>query len=282
MQRLSLSSELQEDTGRRCSGLTFFHLELITIVKSIQPKSTEKLEQVSIINRVPTNQTYQRPHLKGLFVTGGRAYLHKNPPKPLGYHKISCKRCKSMRTTKCGKLINVYQRCVSCHNLLGVPSNAKSLGISTKECTSCGKVNDVTHFQRWHCVDCDLSFFNRNEVQLKNQQQQDPLRTTIDTWSKIRALILERDDYRCQVCGKTNGRLDVHHIIPRRDGGQDSTDNLITVCNVGCHQKIEPFREKFTVSITGESYRRMSNLVSNARNDEELIIRLCEELEKRL
>lgn len=173
-------------------------------MKSIQPKSTEKLEQVSIINRVHTNQTYQEPHLKGLFVTGGRAYLHEDPPKPLGYYKISCKRCKSMRTTKCGKLINVYQRCVSCDKLLGVPSNAKRLGISSKECNSCGKVNDVRHFQRWHCVDCDLSFFNRNEVQLKNQQQQDPLRTTIDTWSKIRALITTITFHLSTVTPRTN------------------------------------------------------------------------------
>jgi hypothetical protein len=258
----------------------FFHLELKTTLKSIQPKSTERLEQVSITNRVPTNQTYQAPHLKGLFVTGSRTYLHEDPPKPLGYYEISCKCCKSMRTTKCGKLINVYQRCVSCHKLLDVPSNAKSLGISTKECNSCGKVNDVRHFQRWRCVDCGLSFFNPNKVQLKNQQQQDSLKTTNDTWSKIRGIILERDDYRCQICGKTNDRLDVHHIIPRRDGGQDSTDNLITVCNGVCHNKLEPYREKFTISITGKSYHRMNSLVGNVGNDEEKIIRLCEELEK--
>jgi len=249
-------------------------------LKSIQSKSTERLEQVSITNRVPTNQAYQAPHLKGLFVTGSRTYLHENPPKPLGYYEISCKRCKSMRTTKCGKLINVYQRCVSCHKLLGVPSNAKSLGISTKECTSCGKVNDVRQFQRWRCVDCGLSFFNPNEVQLKNQQRQEPLKSINDTWTKIRGMILERDDYRCQVCGKTNGRLDVHYIIPRRVGGQDSPDNLITVCNGGCHQKIEPVRDKFTLSITGESYRRLNNLVGSAGNDEVMISMLCEELEK--
>jgi HNH endonuclease len=245
-----------------------------------KPKSSERLEQVSITNTVPANQTYQTPHLKGLFVTSSRTYLHEDPPKPLGYYEISCKRCKSMRTTKCGKLINVYQRCVSCHKLLGIPSNAKSQGISTKECTSCGKVNDVRLFQRWRCVDCGLSFFNPNEVPLINQQKQDPVKTTNDTWSKIRGIILERDDYRCQICGKASGRLDLHHIKPRRDGGQDSTDNLITVCNGACHTKLEPHREKFTISITGKAYHRMNNLVGNVGNDEEKIIRLCEELEK--
>jgi hypothetical protein len=63
--------------------LDFFHLELKTTLKSIQSKSTERLEQVSITSRVPTNQAYQAPHLKGLFVTGGRTYLHEDPPKPL-------------------------------------------------------------------------------------------------------------------------------------------------------------------------------------------------------
>lgn len=257
-------------------------MELKTALKSIESKSTERLEQLSITNRTPANQTSQVLHTKGPFVTGGRTFLHEEPPKPLGFYRIPCKRCRSMRTTKCGKLINVYQRCDSCDKLLSIPSNAKRLGISTKECSSCGKVNDVKDFQRWRCVDCGLSFFNRKEMQLKGQQRQNFLKTINKTWAKVRGEILDRDDYSCQICGKSNGRLDVHHIVPRRLGGQDTSDNLITVCNVGCHQKIEPISERFTISITGETYRRMSKLVSNAKNDEELIIRLCEELEKQL
>lgn len=149
---MPLSGELQKDTRRRSRSLTFFHLELKTTLKSIQSKSTERLEEISMTNRAPSNQTYQVLHSKGLSVTGGRTYLHEEPPKPLGFYKIPCKRCRSMRTTKCGKLINVYQRCGSCNKSLGIPTNAKRLGLSTKECTACGKINDVKYFQRWLAV----------------------------------------------------------------------------------------------------------------------------------
>jgi hypothetical protein len=102
-----------------------FLIELKTTVKSIQPKSTERLEQVGIINEVPTDQTNQAMHLKGLFVTPNRTtttYVPKQIQKPLGFYKKPCKRCRSMRTTKFGKVINVYQRCDSCEELLGIPS----------------------------------------------------------------------------------------------------------------------------------------------------------------
>jgi HNH endonuclease len=97
----------------------------------------------------------------------------------------------------------------------------------------------------------------------------------ISTFYKI-----ERDDYRCQICGRTNGKLDVHHIIPRRDGGQDSMDNLITVCNGICHKKLEPVREKSTLSITEGTFSRISSLIGKAENGDVMISRLCEELEK--
>lgn len=150
------------------------------------------------------------------------------------------------------------------------------------ECVSCGKANEIKYLPRWHCTECGLSFLecSTREWPLKNQQRDLPLKT-YGTWPKIKEMTHERDVYRCQVCGKTNGKLDVHHIIPRRDGGQDSMDNLITVCD-GCHKKIEPYRERVTLFLTGVTYHRMRNLVGNVRNDEEMIIRLCEKVEKRL
>lgn len=69
-------------------------------------------------------------------------------------------------------------------------------------------------------------------------------------WSNISKAVLARDQYRCRVCGKgslspvDNSRdynkihfeLEVHHIIPRKDGGSDSFQNLITLCE-DCHHK---------------------------------------------
>lgn len=53
----------------------------------------------------------------------------------------------------------------------------------------------------------------------------------------LREYILTRDGYTCQHCGKTHTRLEVHHIIFRSNGGKDSIDNLITLCE-DCHKSL--------------------------------------------
>jgi len=57
-----------------------------------------------------------------------------------------------------------------------------------------------------------------------------------ETWVVIRAAIIERDNFACQRCGKSEN-LHVHHIIPRISGGTDEPDNLITLCQE-CHVPI--------------------------------------------
>ena len=43
--------------------------------------------------------------------------------------------------------------------------------------------------------------------------------------------ILERDNHSCQVCGKVDGKLDVHHIIPRSNvDTRYDRRNGITLC----------------------------------------------------
>jgi 5-methylcytosine-specific restriction endonuclease McrA len=56
-------------------------------------------------------------------------------------------------------------------------------------------------------------------------------------WQQIRLQVLERDGFVCQYCGCAN-KLDVHHIIPRRNGGLDTLDNLISYCRM-CHRFTE-------------------------------------------
>jgi len=55
-----------------------------------------------------------------------------------------------------------------------------------------------------------------------------------DEWMEIRADIMERDGFRCRVCGSTES-LSVHHIVPRKYKDLVSFDidfegNLITLC----------------------------------------------------
>jgi predicted RNA-binding Zn-ribbon protein involved in translation (DUF1610 family) len=48
-------------------------------------------------------------------------------------------------------------------------------------------------------------------------------------WAVHRKAALERDTYRCVICG-FDLIVDVHHITPRASGGADHYANLITLC----------------------------------------------------
>lgn len=56
----------------------------------------------------------------------------------------------------------------------------------------------------------------------------------MDNWTHARELALQRDGNRCTVArllgGSCRGRLHVHHIIPRSEGGSNAPDNLGTTC----------------------------------------------------
>ena len=47
--------------------------------------------------------------------------------------------------------------------------------------------------------------------------------------------VLERDGWRCQECGSLKN-LQVHHLQPRSQLGDDTMTNLITLCS-RCHGK---------------------------------------------
>lgn len=48
--------------------------------------------------------------------------------------------------------------------------------------------------------------------------------------------IYRRDGFRCALCDSESG-IQIHHIIPRGQGGSSSQDNLITLCSY-CHAQV--------------------------------------------
>ncbi|MDR3566887.1 MAG: HNH endonuclease [Syntrophobacteraceae bacterium] len=62
---------------------------------------------------------------------------------------------------------------------------------------------------------------------------------------QVRRQIQQRDEYRCRNCGwsyeqwnQSDPRhLEAHHIAPHAKGGQNTTENLITLCNI-CQDEI--------------------------------------------
>lgn len=47
-------------------------------------------------------------------------------------------------------------------------------------------------------------------------------------WDKVRARVLERDNYTCTYCGAEANHCD--HVIPRVQGGADDESNLVAAC----------------------------------------------------
>jgi len=53
---------------------------------------------------------------------------------------------------------------------------------------------------------------------------------------RVRREVLSRDRHRCQAPGCGRSRfLEVHHIVPRLQGGTNQADNLVTLCG-SCHR----------------------------------------------
>jgi 5-methylcytosine-specific restriction endonuclease McrA len=62
-----------------------------------------------------------------------------------------------------------------------------------------------------------------------------PVRLRLDqeSYEVLRQWVLRRDGWRCQHCG-TMSNLEVHHKQFRSPSGEDSEENLITLCCT-CH-----------------------------------------------
>ena len=69
-----------------------------------------------------------------------------------------------------------------------------------------------------------------------------------EAYRKLHRSILERDRWHCQVCGAM-ATLEVHHLESRGRLGDDSEQNLITLCH-SCHDNIH--RLNFNRSHSGE------------------------------
>ena len=80
---------------------------------------------------------------------------------------------------------------------------------------------------------------------------------------QIRVIIQRRDNYMCQRCGATGAPLYVHHIVPRRRGGTNDLDNIVTLCHP-CHCEAHRASDgqvaKSTVKADGELGRRIRDM----------------------
>ena len=76
-----------------------------------------------------------------------------------------------------------------------------------------------------------------------------------------REYILYRDNHTCQHCkGKSNDViLEVHHIIPRKEGGSNRPDNLLTLCKT-CHENHHKSKINLKVKKLSNSYNMSTKM----------------------
>jgi len=67
----------------------------------------------------------------------------------------------------------------------------------------------------------------------KNQAKTDPRFACLRS-SRVRFAVLKRDNYQCQICGRSQTvgvQLHVDHIVPLAKGGSNNMENLQTTCD---------------------------------------------------
>ena len=77
---------------------------------------------------------------------------------------------------------------------------------------------------------------------------------------KQRFRVMERDGWRCQLCGERPSLnehvvLQVHHIRPFGNGGLTDDENLITLCHT-CHQGLDPHENLGLFHLPGGQFDR--------------------------
>ena len=84
-----------------------------------------------------------------------------------------------------------------------------------------------------------------------------------DEWRNRRKRILLRDGFKCQMCGKAI-QLEVHHIRYPDVYGQESDDDLITLCD-SCHRTIHARDKEIKEKMQGPWWQRMSRWVNREK-----------------
>lgn len=98
-----------------------------------------------------------------------------------------------------------------------------------------------------------------------------------EDWEDLRKAVLERDDHTCQRCREERGPLQVHHIIPRSQGGSDTLENLITLCRP-CHAVQHPDNAVFDDSRPAATlfpYPDAPNAVAKMRTPDDRVCQRC-------
>ena len=76
-------------------------------------------------------------------------------------------------------------------------------------------------------------------------------------WWRLRVRVIQRDGGRCCKCEKVGGSIEVHHIVPIKEGGPvwkiDNLESLCRLCHIKKHRPpVDPVRKAWDRLIARE------------------------------
>lgn len=97
-------------------------------------------------------------------------------------------------------------------------------------------VESILPITSWKVETANFDIHKITDPSVANKQYQDGAQKG---FYNVKAYILHRDNYTCKSGQKRkhDKKLQVHHIMPRSQGGSDAPGNLITLC-VDCHANL--------------------------------------------
>ena len=104
-----------------------------------------------------------------------------------------------------------------------------------RTCEICGKEFQTTKgYQKYCSKECSEQAWKQNMSDIMKRYY----RSHYDEKYPVKSRIVKKYKGTCQICGSMDHeKFAVHHIIPRRLGGEDTEDNLTYLCN-SCHHKL--------------------------------------------
>ena len=93
--------------------------------------------------------------------------------------------------------------------------------------------NKIEHYwsNKHHSKETIEKIGKHNSMGLKDPQ------SILDLSKRTITKVLNRINRGCSICGWNEATCDIHHIIPRKNGGSNDNDNLCILCP-NCHRKV--------------------------------------------
>ena len=124
-------------------------------------------------------------------------------------------------------------------------------------CEKCGEHFSSTKIRNERHIHCDNC--KRKVVHFKNINE---LTSIKDLSKRTITKVLERANKGCSICGWNESTCDIHHIIPKKEGGTNDNDNLIIVCP-NCHRVIHTtnkysrdFLQKYSIEKVFDDWKK--------------------------